>query len=226
MSNHYFLSRDRCMKVFFFGCSGLLSLACSTFVALTSINVSEQNQNTLYIKETAAAVASSKSLNTETSHAELVSVINDEQAMEVMGESIWSVDPVPSKVEDGVPLLKLQANRQVLATLNLGQVLQLKVPGLDKVLLAELFSTHNQRNNMQVWSGRLLNRQPGESILVTKGSHETYITISTKKAVYSVRINNETGYGTMINETQVLNDLVDRSKDKEKSDSTRLAQTD
>ncbi|MGI0118051.1 hypothetical protein [Zooshikella sp. RANM57] len=216
------------MKVFFFGCSGLLSLACSTFVALTSINLSEQNHSALQVKETATTTISS----VDTSKAGTVqntvlgSSANELQQADLMGDHIWSVDPVPSKVEDGVPLLKLQANRQVLASLNLGQVLQLKVPGLSKALQAELFSTHNQRNNMQVWSGRLLNSQPGESILVTKGSHETYITISTKQAVYSVRINNETGYGTMINETQALNDLVDRSKDKTKSDSNQFAQTD
>lgn len=122
---------------------------------------------------------------------------------------LWQVNEAsPDTVFDGNPAKRLQANPSDIATLHVGQRLNLHIPQRDTALEAEIASTHNLTPQTQVWQGKVLGGHPQDNIVVTRGKIETHVTIATFDGTYSAVIDNATGDTVMVDEADIIANQV------------------
>ncbi|WLQ11548.1 hypothetical protein O5O45_17565 [Hahella aquimaris] len=132
--------------------------------------------------------------------------VNDEldanDSNEVM--SMWSA---PGEAEDivvnGIPAKRMHANMEALDKLRVGRQLELPIPQRNESLLAEITSTHNQLDTIEVWKGPLVGGAPTDNVIITRGEMDTHVVIATRTGTYSAVINNDTGQVTLTDEGEI-----------------------
>ncbi|MCX4030066.1 hypothetical protein H0A36_01635 [Endozoicomonas sp. SM1973] len=116
----------------------------------------------------------------------------------------WVVDAENPIIEEGgIHVAHVQMNPGVLEQLSLGQTLVLNLPHLNESVQAEITSTHNTQDGVEVWQGQIENGQVYENVSISRGNRQTYITVATGSGVYSVKVDNQTGLATIIDDGEI-----------------------
>lgn len=123
--------------------------------------------------------------------------------------SLWQTGSSAPKTEvDGFPATRLKADPDTLAGLHVGQKVALRVPDLNRTLTAELTTTHNQLNNIEVFRGPVTGGHDKDNVIVTRGEKSTYVVLSTREGVYSAVIDNRTGDAVLTSEADVRDNMA------------------
>ena len=105
---------------------------------------------------------------------------------------------------------RIKTNPEVLAKLQVGQVLDFFIPQLGESFQSEVTSTSNQLGNVKVWKGNIQNEEQEKSnFIMTQGAVNTNVVLSTAQGVYTVYIDNETGEGTVIDDREYTSRMSD-----------------
>lgn len=124
---------------------------------------------------------------------------------------LWQERAVAEGEEAGIPVTLLQADVSAFEQLAVGQTLEMPVPELGQTFQARLHSTHNQLNDVRVWKGQVKDGLKSENVIVTRGQRQTLVMLSTRQGAYTVRVDNTTGQGVLINETHANPGLGDHA---------------
>ncbi|WP_163834165.1 hypothetical protein [Spartinivicinus ruber] len=119
-------------------------------------------------------------------------------------QQVWVVDADNPIIEEGgIHVAHVQMEPGVLEKLSLGKTLILELPHLNQAVQAEITSTHNTVDGVEVWQGQIENGQVYENVSINRGSRQTYITVATGNGVYSVKVDNQTGLATIIDDGEI-----------------------
>ncbi len=122
--------------------------------------------------------------------------------------SLWEMD-TSEKFEEDTTIEheeRIKTRPEVLAQLQVGQVLDFFIPQLGESFQSEITSTSNQLGNVKVWKGDIQNEEQEKSnFIMTQGAVMTNVVLSTAEGVYTVHIDNETGEGTVIDDREYTN---------------------
>ncbi|OZG73006.1 hypothetical protein BTA51_13710 [Hahella sp. CCB-MM4] len=118
---------------------------------------------------------------------------------------LWELDPVNNnRIEvDGISATPLHVETTKLDGITVGQTLELPIPALNKVLSAEIESTHNQLGQVKVWKGPISGGDITDNLIITQGEINTVVVVSTIQGTYTVTIDNTTGQATLVDEADV-----------------------
>ncbi|MET1079146.1 MAG: hypothetical protein ABWY06_14125 [Pseudomonas sp.] len=120
--------------------------------------------------------------------------------------SLWRDDQLSEGTEDGVAVHYATLQPEALHDLNVGQTLELALPGRSQPLRARLGETRNG-DGVAIWQGSLIDGDPAETLTVVRGAIETHLTVATLQGSYSVIVDNQTGKAVITDE----NDLAARA---------------
>lgn len=128
--------------------------------------------------------------------------------LEVLGKNkpklAWSIDTNNALTEEnGIRTGHAQMDVDILANLALGQTLIMDIPHINERYQVILDSTYNTLDDVEVWEGNINNGQPFESVAISRGTKETYMTVSTSNGVYSISANHKTGQIKIIDDGEV-----------------------
>ncbi len=118
---------------------------------------------------------------------------------------LWELDSASNNsIEvDGISATSLRVEPTKLDTIKVGQTLELPIPALNKVLSAEIESTHNQLGQVKVWKGPISGGDITDNLIITQGEINTVVVVSTIQGTYTVTIDNATGKATLVDEADV-----------------------
>ncbi|MCX4026125.1 hypothetical protein H0A36_11365 [Endozoicomonas sp. SM1973] len=102
-----------------------------------------------------------------------------------------------------IPVDHLQVNPSYIEQIQVGQVLEFPIPELNKSFITKLTDTANSFNDVHVWTGVIVDGDPTENVIVTRGKTQTHITISSREGIYSAVIDNGSGKTQIINENNI-----------------------
>lgn len=102
-----------------------------------------------------------------------------------------------------IPITHMQVDPSYLMQIQVGQVFEFPIPELNKSFIAKLTDTANEYNDVHVWTGVLIDGDPTENVIVTRGKTMTYVTIATKEGVFSASIDNKSGKTQVVNENNI-----------------------
>lgn len=125
---------------------------------------------------------------------------------------LWEKDLSDGLVEDTTieHEERIKTNPEILAKLQVGQVLEFFVPQLGESFQSEITSTSNQLGNVKVWKGNIQSEgQEKSNFIMTQGAVNTNVVLSTAEGVYTVYIDNETGEGTVIDDREYTSRMSD-----------------
>jgi hypothetical protein len=135
------------------------------------------------------------------------SIVNPDESI-----SLWEID-APEEFEEDTTIEheeRIKTRPEVLAQLQVGQVLDFFIPQLGETFQSEITSTSNQLGNVKVWKGDILNEEQEKSnFIMTQGAVMTNVVLSTAEGVYTVYIDNETGEGTVIDDREYTSRMSD-----------------
>lgn len=135
------------------------------------------------------------------------SIVNSDQPI-----PLWEKDLSDDFVEDTTieHEERIKTNPEVLAKLQVGQVLEFFVPQLGESFQSEITSTSNQLGNVKVWKGNIHSEgQEKSNFIMTQGAVNTNVVLSTAEGVYTVYIDNKTGEGTVIDDREYTSRMSD-----------------
>ncbi|WP_020408365.1 hypothetical protein [Hahella ganghwensis] len=117
---------------------------------------------------------------------------------------LWEVDAADKHAQvDGIAATNLRVETRTLDSIQVGQTLELPIPSLNKVLSAEIESTHNQFGDVKVWKGPISGGDTTDNLIITQGDINTVVVVSTIQGTYTVTIDNATGNATLVDEADV-----------------------
>ncbi|MDE1461947.1 hypothetical protein [Spartinivicinus poritis] len=102
-----------------------------------------------------------------------------------------------------IPVDHLQVDPSYIEQIQVGQVLEFPIPELNKSFITKLTDTANSFNGVHVWTGVIVDGDPTENVIVTRGKVQTHITISTREGIYSAVVDNGSGETQIINENNI-----------------------
>jgi hypothetical protein len=127
--------------------------------------------------------------------------------------SLWKEDESDNFLEDGDTVEHeepITINPEVLANLQVGQVLDFFVPQLGESFQSEVTSTSNQFGDVKVWKGDIQGEEQGKSnFIMTQGEKMTKVVLSTTEGIYTVNINNKTSRGTVVDNREYTSRMSD-----------------
>ncbi len=131
-----------------------------------------------------------------------------------LGKSIplWEKDVSENFTEDTTieHEERIKTNPEIIANLQVGQVLEFFVPQLGESFQSEVTSTSNQFGDVKVWKGEIQGEEQDKSnFIMTQGEAMTNVVLSTTEGIYTVYIDNETGQGTVVDEREYTSRMSD-----------------
>jgi hypothetical protein len=124
---------------------------------------------------------------------------------------LWKEPQGNTDIEvDGIPATRLQVDPAVLRTLQVGQTVDFQVPPLNRTVSAELVSTHNQLNKVEVFKGAIRGGHEKDNVIVTRGETSTYVVIATREGVFSAVIDNASGEAVLTDEGDINRRINDQ----------------
>lgn len=129
----------------------------------------------------------------------------NEATPEGLSFKVWNPEsPEVVEIEPGFYGQKLKTTPGFIEQLHLGQLLELPIPGLEKSVHVELTETRNVYKGREVWRGKVLGGRAVDSFSITRGEAMTIISVGTLQGVFTLSINNKTGEGVLINESEAI----------------------
>ncbi len=105
---------------------------------------------------------------------------------------------------------QIKTDPEIIANLQVGQVLEFFVPQLGESFQSEVTSTSNQFGDVKVWKGEIQGEEQDKSnFIMTQGEAMTNVVLSTTEGIYTVYIDNETGRGTVVDEREYTSRMSD-----------------
>ena len=105
---------------------------------------------------------------------------------------------------------RIKTDPEIIANLQVGQVLEFFVPQLGESFQSEVTSTSNQFGDVKVWKGEIQGEEQDKSnFIMTQGEAMTNVVLSTTEGIYTVYIDNETGRGTVVDEREYTSRMSD-----------------
>jgi hypothetical protein len=105
---------------------------------------------------------------------------------------------------------RIKTDPEIIANLQVGQVLEFFVPQLGESFQSEVTSTSNQFGDVKVWKGEIQGEEQDKSnFIMTQGEAMTNVVLSTTEGIYTVYIDNETGQGTVVDEREYTSRMSD-----------------
>ncbi|GAA3936621.1 hypothetical protein [Litoribacillus peritrichatus] len=118
--------------------------------------------------------------------------------------TLWSQIEDALDIEiNGVAAKALTTSPEVVDSIHLGQKIEIPIPQLNKSLLTEIKSTHNQLNRVEIFKGPILNGLDKDNVIITRGKTSTYVVVSTSEGIFSAVIDNATGKTSMTDEADI-----------------------
>lgn len=119
-------------------------------------------------------------------------------------QTVWIVDTNNPVVEEGgIHVAHVNVEPGIFEKISLGQTLVLELPHIKETYQAKITSTHNTLDGIEVWQGQIENGQSFENVSISRGVHQTYITVSTANGAYSVEVDNQTGEATITDDSEI-----------------------
>lgn len=116
----------------------------------------------------------------------------------------WELDEQnPIVEENGLHVAHAQINTGVIENFAVGQTLSLPLPHINDVVDMKLTSTRNAIDDVNVWTGQKVNGESFETVSISRGSQQTYMTVATAAGVYTVTIDNISGNTTIIDDSEI-----------------------
>ena len=116
-----------------------------------------------------------------------------------------------SSDDDSIPSAPIQMDPLFFESLQIGQPIEIPIPQEEFPLFGVVSETHSQLNgDVQVWSGPIDGSHETASFTVTRGEVTTYVTVATGTSIYEVTLNNTTGIGNVVNETDLTKDVTEQ----------------
>jgi len=200
---------------------------------LTGKKAVEIQQDRIEVSQTNNATGTQKTLSDVSKKHVRQSVKQPKQALTVTQIKPLSVDNVLAKVpqlekqqsktdvEQTIPLWekdvsgnfaedttieheeRIKTDPEVIANLQVGQMLEFFVPQLGESFQSEVTSTSNQFGDVKVWKGEIQGEeQDSSNFIMTQGEVMTNVVLSTNDGIYTVYIDNETGQGTVVDDRE------------------------
>lgn len=117
---------------------------------------------------------------------------------------LWVASEQPSEAHtDDIPVHSIKVNPNDLQQFTVGQTLLLEIPGQAPKMKSQLTKTYNDPGGIKVWQGQLTDEPKYTNVMITQGKIQTHITIASSRGNYSVVVNNQTGDGTIMDESQI-----------------------
>ena len=118
---------------------------------------------------------------------------------------LWEKDVSENIAEDTTVVHeeRIKTDPEVIANLQVGQMLEFFVPQLGESFQSEITSTSNQFGDVKVWKGEIKGEeQDSSNFIMTQGEVMTNVVLSTTDGIYTVYIDNETGQGTVVDDRE------------------------
>lgn len=121
--------------------------------------------------------------------------------------SVWEVND-DTVLVDGIKGKEISAKENLASYLEVNQLLEFPIPNKAQTLVASVESTHNHTANVAVWKAKILDGHAYDNVAIVKGRLETHITIATEEATYIAIINNASGKGTIVDQSDVTDKQI------------------
>ncbi|MBU2712540.1 hypothetical protein [Zooshikella harenae] len=169
--------------------------------------VSSQTQPTQQQTETTVATAKPeqnlKELN-PINVAEIDPALMQQGSVDYGPIKAWEInDQQPIVEENGLHVAHAQINTGVIENFAVGQTLTLPLPHINDVVDMKLTSTRNALDDVNVWTGQKVNGESFETVSISRGAKQTYMTVATAAGVYTVTIDNQSGNTTIIDDSEI-----------------------
>ncbi len=115
---------------------------------------------------------------------------------------IWEASTDQVNV-DGISGFKLSAEPNLSGYLDINQIIEFPIPNEPKKLVAKIETTHNHTPNVAVWKGKIKDGSRFDNVTIVTGKIETHITIATEEATYIAIVNNASGKGSIVNQSDI-----------------------
>ncbi len=180
---------------------------------ISDVSKNHVKQSAKHPKHFLTATAQTKFQSLEDMFAE-ISDTQQKQSMTDREQSIplWEKDDSENFEEDTTVEHeeRIRTNPEVIANLQVGQVLEFFVPQLGEAFQSEVTSTSNQFGDVKVWKGIIQGEEQDDSnFIMTQGEVMTNVVLSTTEGIYTVYIDNETGKGTVVDDREYTSRMSD-----------------
>ncbi|MGI0117793.1 hypothetical protein [Zooshikella sp. RANM57] len=168
---------------------------------------SSQTQPTQQQTETAAATTKQdqnlKELN-PINVAEIDPALMQQGSIDYGPITAWEInDQQPIIEENGLHVAHAQINTGVIENFAVGQTLTLPLPHINDVVDMKLTSTRNALDDVNVWTGQKVNGESFETVSISRGTEQTYMTVATAAGIFTVTIDNISGNTTIIDDSEI-----------------------
>lgn len=104
---------------------------------------------------------------------------------------------------DGIAGFAITAKPHLSSYLDINQLIEFPIPNEAKTLMATIEGTHNHTSNVAVWKGKINGGSAFDNVTIVKGKIETHITIATEEATYIAIVDNQSGKGSIVNQSDI-----------------------
>jgi len=103
----------------------------------------------------------------------------------------------------------IQMDPEFFDSLEVGQPIEIPIPQESAPVFGVIGENHSQLNGeVQVWSGPIDGSHETASFTITRGEQGTYVTVATGTSIYEVSLDNATGAGTIVNESELTKNVT------------------
>lgn len=103
----------------------------------------------------------------------------------------------------------IQMDPKLFDSLEVGQPVEIPIPQEVVPVFGVIGESHSQLNGeVQVWSGPIDGSHETASFTITRGEKGTYVTVATGTSIYEVSVDNATGAGAVVNETELTKNVT------------------
>lgn len=121
------------------------------------------------------------------------------------GLELWQAPTAAASTDlDGIPALVVRVDPKILHSLHVGQTLLLNVDDAGTQIAAEVASTYNDPQGVQVWQGSVKGGLPGSSLVIAQGQAQTHLLVTSEQGTYSAVIDHVTGEATIVDEGALM----------------------
>ena len=147
--------------------------------------------------------------------------------------ALWQTTKKSKTLEGGVKGFEVVTENDAFSKLNVDKAVSLAIPDFNEPLHATINKTYNETGGVEMYQGEmfyddavsfddeLYSGHRDDNIVIAKGKIKTHVTIATRKATYSLIIDNASGKGTLINEAEYI-----AQQSEEINDAVRVTHVD
>ena len=117
---------------------------------------------------------------------------------------LWQIDPDNAETTvDTIPATRASVSVAALNSIHVGQTITMSLPSLNRTVTAEVESTHNQLNNVEVFKGPITDGHPKDNVIITRGKTHTHVIVATREGTFTAVVDNQTGAATVTDEGDI-----------------------